>query len=115
MRNARWTKVTDYGEGSAAVPGFPPARELHGNPAQSLDLADLTVHGRMPPATAVRDANDCFGLDDRGSDRTNTIAFPEGRAIEQEMKGGDSADTGQPRAQPELGGARIPTPQFRAP
>ncbi len=24
MRNGRWTKVTDYGEGSASAPGFPP-------------------------------------------------------------------------------------------
>lgn len=24
MRNGRWSKVTDYGEGSAAAPGFPP-------------------------------------------------------------------------------------------
>lgn len=24
MRNGRWTKRTDYGEGSSAAPGFPP-------------------------------------------------------------------------------------------
>jgi microsomal dipeptidase-like Zn-dependent dipeptidase len=24
MRNGRWTKETDFGEGSAAAPGFPP-------------------------------------------------------------------------------------------
>ena len=50
MRNGRWTKATDYGEGSASAPGFPPQPEWFrsngdfGNIRAGLGAVGFTDH-----------------------------------------------------------------------
>jgi microsomal dipeptidase-like Zn-dependent dipeptidase len=40
MRNGRWTKDTDYGEGSASLPGFPPQPEWFRDNRDFSNIAD---------------------------------------------------------------------------
>jgi membrane dipeptidase len=52
MRSGRWTKRIDYGEGSAAAPGFPP------QPGWFRDNRDFPglAEGFAPPASAAETA-----------------------------------------------------------
>ena len=40
MRNGRWSKVMDFGEGSASAPGFPPQPEFFGTNVDFPNFAD---------------------------------------------------------------------------
>ena len=57
MRNGRWSKETDFGEGSAAVPGFPDQPDWFTN---NTDLKNLS-HGLRQVGFSLREINDIMG------------------------------------------------------
>ena len=113
MRVGRWTREIDYGEGSAAVPGFPPMppwfrdNRDFGNVERGLadvGLDETEVAGLMggnwyrfyaesfgPPSVPADEAAPTSGtpMTDRQRHRSRSMAYAGGRAGRRDRAGRD--------------------------